>query len=168
MPIMDANMTFPSEPSEPARVRDGRQMLDLCNAIGRASLKRVQAKMSAFGLSAAAYNLIRAVGAKEDVTMAEIGKALRVESATLSALAVRMERDGLLQREPSPTDKRSMFLKPTHRARDLCRQADAVMAMEFADITHRFSDAEREQLVALLRRALANIDPEAGGPRGGD
>jgi len=58
--------------------------------------------------------------------LSDVAKVLRVETATLSSLAVRLERDGLLVREPSPKDKRAMLLHLTPRARELGQQAEQI------------------------------------------
>jgi DNA-binding MarR family transcriptional regulator len=96
------------------------------------------------------------------MTIAEVCKVLRVESATVSTLVVRMERDGLIQKEQSPHDKRASILKPTDRATGLARQADQLMAIEAADITHRLSGGEQAQLIALLERVLGNLSTAHG------
>lgn len=151
-------MNFTEQPvSEPDRVHHGRRIQELCGGIARLISKQHQSKLVGMGLSTGSYSLIRAVGSREDMTLSDVSKVLNVETATLSSLAVRMERDGLLEREPSPHDKRAMFLKLTDRAIDLRRQADQVIALEMADVTHRLSDAEQVQLIALLERVMGNI-----------
>jgi DNA-binding MarR family transcriptional regulator len=143
--------------TEPNRVHHGRRIHELCGGIARLTAKKHQSKLMGLGLSTGSYSLIRAVGSRDDMTLSDVSKVLSVETATLSSLAVRMERDGLLQREPSPHDKRAMFLKLTERAIELRVQADQVIALEMADVTHRLSDAEQLQLVGLLQRVIGNI-----------
>lgn len=155
-------MSEPSE-QEPGRVRNGRRIQDLCSAIARAATKRAQGKLSSIGLSSAAHSLIRVIGEREDMTLTEAAKVLRVESATLSSLAVRLERDGLLTREVSPNDKRAMFLKLTTHARNLGKQGDQIMAIEAADVTHQLSEGEQAQLVTMLERVLQNLEPTKTG-----
>jgi len=142
---------------EPERVHHGRRINELCDGISRLTSKRHQSKLVKLGLSTGSYNLIRAIGSRDDMTLSDASKALSVETATLSTLAVRMERDGLLEREPSPHDKRAMLLKLTDRAKELRVQADQVIALEMADVTHRISDAEQLLLIALLDRVMSNI-----------
>lgn len=143
---------------EPERVRQGRRIYDLCSAISRTGMKRSQQKLAAIGLSTGAANFIRAVGDREDMTLSDAAKLLHVETPTLSSLAVRMERDGLLERVPSPHDKRALLLLLTPRARELGQHAETITQIELADLTHGLSDAEQVQLVGLLDRILKNID----------
>lgn len=145
---------------EPVRVRHGRRIHDLCSTVTREAMKRAQATLTQLGLSPGGYNLLRAIGTREDMTIADIRKVLRVENATASTLVMRMERDGLIERTPSPHDKRASLLKATPHAATLMRQADQRMAVEASDMTHRLTDAEQVQLISLLEKVLANLSQQ--------
>lgn len=147
--------------AEPLRVRNGRRIHDLCSTVAREAMKRAQAKLAEIGLSPGGYNLLRALGDRHDMTIADVRKALRVESATVSTLVVRMERDGLVQKEPSPHDKRASVLKATPHAMDLLRRADQIMAVEASDMTHRLTEGDQVNLISLLERVLDNLSPRS-------
>ena len=146
--------------AEPVRVRNGRRIHDLCSGLAREGMKRSSAKLVDLGLSPGAYNLLRVLGGRDDMTIADVRKALRVESATVSTLVVRMERDGLIQKEPSRHDKRASVLKATAHATTLLSRADQIMAVEASDMTYRLTEGEQVQLIGLLERVLANLSPE--------
>lgn len=146
------------EQSEPERVQQGRRIHELCSAITREAMRRAQTQLRNIGLSVGAYNLLRALGERDDMTLADIRKILRIESATASTLLVRMERDGLVEKAPSPNDKRASILKATERANLLCQQADRIMSIEAVDITHGLSTQEQVYIIGLLDRMLANLD----------
>ena len=141
-----------------ARVQRGRDIYNLCSAISKESMKRKQAKLGTIGLSAGMAGFILVVGDREDLTLSDVAKALRVETATLSSLAVRMERDGLLIRQPSQKDKRAMLLCLTPRARELSQQADMIVSVELADVTYGLSELEQIQLIKSLEQVLQNFD----------
>lgn len=147
--------------AEPVRVLNGRRIHDLCSTVTREAMRRAHATLGGLGLSPGAYNLLRVLGDRDDMTIADLRKVLRVESATISTLVVRMERDGLVQKEPSPHDKRASLLKATPHATTLMRRANQLMAVEASDMTHRLTDGEQLQLIALLERVLANLSPES-------
>lgn len=149
--------------SEPDRVRSGRKIQDLCAAVTRASMKRAQYRLGALGLSSGAYNLLRVIGSQENMTIADVRKVLRIESASVSSLVLRMERDSLLTRSQSTVDKRAAFLKATEHALNMMKEADQVMAIEAADTTHRLSAADQSQLIILLEQTLSNLDASPSG-----
>lgn len=144
----------------PDTVAPGRRIHELCSAISRSMAKKSQAKLGAVGLSAGAAGFIRAVGDRADMTLSDVAKVLRVETATLSALAVRLERDGLLVREPSPKDKRAMLLHLTPRARELGQQAEQITQSELSKLTRDVPDTDQKRLVELLQSILKNLDDD--------
>lgn len=148
------------EAAEPARVRNGRLINDLCASVTRESMRRGHARLADLKLSPGAYNLLRALGSRDDMTMADLRRELRIENSTASNLVFRMEKSGLLQKEPSPHDKRASFLKATPHATALMRRADQLMAVEASDMTHRLTDGEQLSLITLLERVLKNLSPE--------
>lgn len=149
------------EQVEPERIQQGRRIHELCSAITREAMRRAQAQLGIIGLSAGAYNLLRALGERDDMTLADLRKILRIESATASHLLVRMERDGLIEKAPSPTDKRASVLKATERAKQLRQQADQIISIEAVDITHGISTQEQGHLIDLLDRVFANLNSPA-------
>lgn len=143
--------------TETARVRNGRRMHELCSTITREAMRRAHARLGGLGLSPGAYNLLRLLGSRTDMTIADLRKALNVESATVSTLVVRMERDGLIMKAPSPTDRRAWLLLATPHAIGLMERADQIMVLEASDITHRLSDGDQLHLISLLERVLENL-----------
>lgn len=150
-----------SDISELSRIRNGRSIHDLCAVIAREAMKRAQAKLANVGLSPGAYNLLRALGDKDDMTIADIRKLLHVESATVSTLIVRMQRDGLIKKAPSPYDKRASILKATPHAVDLLRRAEQIMAVEASDITHHLEEGEQLQIIRLLKHVQKNLSTDS-------
>ncbi|NKX40284.1 MarR family transcriptional regulator [Rhodobacteraceae bacterium R_SAG2] len=136
----------------------GRRIHELCSAISRSMAKKSQAKLGAVGLSAGAASFIRVVGERDDMTLSDVAKVLRVETATLSSLAVRLERDGLLVREASSNDKRAMLLHLTPRARELGQQAEQITQAELSKLIEGVADADQVRLVELLQGVLKNLD----------
>jgi DNA-binding MarR family transcriptional regulator len=159
--ILSGEQENPMLHTEPERIQNGRRINELCAAVTRESLRRGQARLAAVQLSVGAYNVLRAMGDRHGMTIADVRKVLRVESATVSTLLLRMERDGLVTKAPSQSDKRATVLKMTEHAARLLKQADQEMALEAADLTHRVSEGDQVQLIALLERVLANLDSKA-------
>lgn len=150
-----------AQDDEPARIRNGRRIHELCAEVARKSAQRRAAKLATINLSSGAYSVLCSIGERDDMTIADVRKALRIESATVSTFVARMQRDGLIEKMPSPHDKRASILKPTPHAREMLSRAHQIMAVEASDITHRFSDAEQSELVRLLERALENLSSHA-------
>ena len=85
----------------------------------------------------------------------------RVEQPTMAALLSRMERDGLLKREPHPTDNRGSLVSLTAKAKGRLPAARERLAEAADEAMAGFSARERATLIALLGRVVRNLDPEA-------
>lgn len=81
-----------------------------------------------------------------------------VEQPTMAALLVRMERDGLITREPHPGDKRASQISLSAKAKARLPSAKERLGEVAEQATSGFSEDERATLVALLRRVVSNLD----------
>jgi DNA-binding MarR family transcriptional regulator len=68
-----------------------------------------------------------------------------------------MERDGLIQRSPDPTDRRKSTITLTERARSLEQQLVEGAQRVNAVAMRGFTDAERSAYLDLSARAIANL-----------
>ena len=73
-------------------------------------------------------------------------------------MLARMERDGLIQRTPDPADGRSSRITLTEAAEARLPDAIAVLLRGNREVLRGFTDEETGQLVALLKRLIANLD----------
>ena len=91
----------------------------------------------------------------------ELARLAKVEQPTMAQLLARMERDGLIRREPDPSDRRSSLIALTDAARAKLPAGQAVLKQGNAEMTRGLSPEEVSTLVALLRRVLVNVDAMA-------
>ncbi|NBD08241.1 MarR family transcriptional regulator [Corallococcus sp. c25j21] len=91
----------------------------------------------------------------------QLAELARVEQPTMAALLTRMERDGLITREPHPGDKRAMRISLSAKAKARVPQAREQLGEVADQATAGFSERERATLIALLRRVVSNLDPTA-------
>jgi DNA-binding MarR family transcriptional regulator len=89
----------------------------------------------------------------------QLAQHARVEQPTMAALLARMERDGLISREPHPSDKRASQISLSAKAKERLPLAKERLGEIAEQATSGFSERERATLVALLRRVVNNLDP---------
>lgn len=93
----------------------------------------------------------------ERLSQAELAKTAKVEQPTMAQLLARMERDGLIRREPDPVDRRSGLVILTDAARERLPTGRQVLRDGNAEMTRDLSEEEVATLVGLLRRVLDNV-----------
>ncbi|WP_085809756.1 MarR family winged helix-turn-helix transcriptional regulator [Sphingomonas sp. TZW2008] len=107
---------------------------------------------SLFGLTIPEWRLVAVVAEAAAITQAEIGERTRMDKVTVSRAAIALVDRGLLMRAPNPGDKRSHHLSLTSAGRDLYASV-APKAIELeAKVFARFTKAELDGFVAMLRR----------------
>jgi DNA-binding MarR family transcriptional regulator len=91
-------------------------------------------------------------------TQRDLARFARIEQPPMAQMLARMERDGLIERSPDPTDGRSRRITLTPLAEARLPNAVAVLLAGNQEILRDFSDGEVEVLVDLLRRLITNLD----------
>lgn len=116
------------------------------------------ARLKALGFATAQLPVLGALhsGAKHSQT--DLARFAKVEQPTMAQLLARMERDGLITREPDPDDRRSSLVSLTAAARERLPAGREILLQGNRDMTRGLSDEEVETLISLLERILTNVE----------
>ena len=126
--------------------------------ISRGLTRIGDARLRRLGLATAQLPVLSMVRNGERLSQAELAKTIRVEQPTMAQLLARMERDGLIRREPDPRDRRSSLVQLTEAARERLPAGRQVLRESNAEMTRGLSAEEVATLVGLLGRVLANVE----------
>lgn len=85
---------------------------------------------------------------------ADLLKAILIQSGSLTACLDRLERSGLIQRVPTPNDRRSRSVELTNKGKSLIEQAIETRFNEASEAVNCLTKKERSTLVTLLRKLL--------------
>ncbi len=101
-------------------------------------------------------------------TQRDLARFARVEQPPMAQMLARMERDGLIERAPDPSDGRSSRITLTRLAKARMPKAVATLLRGNREVLAGFTDEEVEHLVSLLTRLITSLDQIAGAemPRG--
>lgn len=86
------------------------------------------------------------------VRLSDLASALRVDNSTLSPQAHRLEREGLIVRQPDPRDGRAALLRVAPAGRKLLTRLHNARRALFAELLVGWSDADRADAAATLAR----------------
>lgn len=115
----------------------------------------IEATFAGFGLDRGEFDVIstlRRSGPPDRLTPTELYTSLMISSGGLTHRLVRLEKAGLICREPSPEDGRSLLVCLTEEGR---RRAEAAFRADMASEAELLADLgadDREALEALLRK----------------
>jgi DNA-binding MarR family transcriptional regulator len=85
--------------------------------------------------------------ARRPMSMSELASMLGIDRPNATVLVDDLEKQGLVERRPHPTDRRAKLVETTAKGRQLARRADAILATPPAAL----SALDDEDLVALQR-----------------
>ena len=104
------------------------------------------------------YDVLLELSAAPDcrLRMHELARAVVLSRSGLTRLVDRLEKAGLLRREPDPSDRRGAFAVLTGEGRDMLRRMWPVYAAGIAEhFGGHLSDDEARALTQALSRVLA-------------
>jgi DNA-binding MarR family transcriptional regulator len=112
-------------------------------------------RLAALGSTFASYVTLGTLAANGPVIQRRLAGMLGVEPATLSRQLERLERDGLVAREPATGDHRAMLVRLTDQGHSLLQRLDGEMADADAELCAPLTAEQAEQLGGLLDRLTA-------------
>lgn len=112
-------------------------------------------------ISTSQFPVLMALKGGARLSQKELTRFAGVEQPSMAQLLARMERDGLIKREPDPSDGRSSLISMSDLAREKLGPARAILAQGNRDALVGFDDAEVEQLLGFLRRIILNLSDGA-------
>ncbi|MGW1504524.1 MarR family winged helix-turn-helix transcriptional regulator [Streptomyces mirabilis] len=139
-------------------------LTDALAGVQRLIRRRLRSGTTAPRLRGAEVELLRLVVARPGIGVSEAAKELYLAGNSVSTLVNQLARDGYLNRETDPADRRAACLLPTPaadaRLRDWRERRTALVRRQVA----RLDEAERAALEAALpalRKLALNLHEEA-------
>lgn len=111
------------------------------------------------GLSQGDFQALVRLVVADGLTGAALRRILRVSSSSVSELADRLERAGMIVRARRPSDRRVVVLTPTRRGRRVVDRALAPVLSTMAGVVRGFKEAELD----VVSRFLDDVDRGLGG-----
>ncbi len=106
------------------------------------------------GLSLAQMHTIEIIGHHENLRMKELAGKMGVTTGTLTVMIDRLEKAGLVLRQPHPNDRRSYVITLTSRGREHFKEHHKLHSLLTAELTASFNDQEVSELSHLLGRLI--------------
>jgi len=136
-----------------------------------AAFKRFEAVLKGFGTAPRYFGMLAIVEANPGISQSRLAAAIFLERASLVPILETMEREGIVRREGSPTDRRLRCVSLTEAGKDLLDATKPHVAEHEARLVTGLNARERKTLIWLLRRVEENLaaappiletEPEAG------
>ena len=126
----------------------------------RASHARTAAALDSIGLSPPLFALLNVLGAREGSIQQQLSSDMGIDPSAMVKLINELEDAGLAERRRRPGDRRAWEVVITPEGRRTLDQARRLVTQVEDDVLGGLSAADRHQLKALLRQALASAPPQ--------
>lgn len=146
-------------PAAPAPTAEGVDTSFLRTLVGyntrRASLAIIEVfmeRMAVYDLKVVDFSVLSLVAHNPGVTSRQLCATLGVLPPNLVGLIAGLEKRGLIERRPHPSDGRAMGVHLTPAGADLTARAEQTAAQLELDATAQLTGAERKTLIRLLQK----------------
>lgn len=126
--------------------------------IARAFARIGDMRLRELGFATAHLPVLTALRDGARLSQTELARWAKVEQPSMAQLLARMERDGIIRREPDPRDRRSSLIALTDEARVKLPAGRAILEAGNREAMSGLSDEEVATLIGLLQRVLANAE----------
>lgn len=104
------------------------------------------------GLTLPQVHALEILGTHRALRMKELAERMGVTTGTLTVLADRLEKAGMIRRKPHEKDRRSIMVELTEQGHELFVEHDELHNQLTRDITAHLSGEERIALTRILEK----------------
>jgi DNA-binding MarR family transcriptional regulator len=128
----------------------------LASQLAKGFARSLHQRAAGLGFLPGQFPILLELWSEDGLTQKQLLERVDIEQATMANTLSRMERDGLVERRPHPSDKRAQLIFLTRKATSM--QTEAIRAAMAADqdLFKGFRTFERELLLEYIRRILDN------------
>lgn len=134
------------------------------NHLARLFAHALRARIEPLGVVPGQFAQLLALYEFDGLTQSELCARVQIEQPTMANTLARMQRDGLIDRVPDPTDGRRSLVMLTMRARELQSELIPVAVAVNAAATAGLDKHEITELMTTLTKVITNLVAKAANP----
>jgi DNA-binding MarR family transcriptional regulator len=136
----------------------------MVNLEARMLAQALHRRIAPHGVVPGQFPALLALYERDGRTQAELCREVRIEQPTMANTLRRMERDGLIRREPDSNDGRRQLILLTARARSL-RPKLVTAARRVNEVaTSGLTEREITKALTTIKRVIENLEGELDQP----
>jgi MarR family transcriptional regulator for hemolysin len=130
----------------------------MTNWAARLFARTIDRRLRGIGVSSGMLPVFFALGGGAALPQKALALAGAIEQPTMAALLARMERDGLIERRPDPSDGRSRLIALTPAAMEKALRVREAVAAVNGIALRDLDDEGRASLLGLLKTVTATLE----------
>lgn len=121
--------------------------------------RRWMASLEPWGVSPHEFRALRAAADHEPARLSDLADRLRIANRSVTEVVDSLESKGLVQRSPSPTDRRAIVVSLTDEGERMMAELADSRTAAGASFLEPLDERERATLRALLARLVGDEPP---------
>jgi len=117
------------------------------------------------GLTGPQLTVLKLLETFQNLSLSSLSERIRAQNSTVTGIIDRMEREGLVTRERSKTDRRVVYIKLTDKGAKLAREIRVEPLEIFRTALTALTQADLRDLLRILmklqKRVLARVEAQA-------
>jgi DNA-binding MarR family transcriptional regulator len=109
------------------------------------------------GISLAQMHTIEMIGHHENLRMKKIAQKMGVTTGSLTVMVDRLEKNGLVSRQPHPMDRRSYVLLLTEKGKQYHKEHHKLHVGLTKELTSTLTKDEIRQLMRLMNQLMQHF-----------
>jgi len=131
---------------------------------------RVAGELEPLGVGKGQHSFLAVLYQGDGISQCDLARVLSMDKGSVARALDKLERAGFVERRRDDTDRRTNLVYLTDRARDIEDRLFSILASWTNTLAEGFTEEERRQTLALLRRMAENAahsSTRADGSRSG-
>ena len=112
---------------------------------------------SQFGLTGPQLTVIKMLESFGDISLSSLSERIRAQNSTVTGIIDRMEREGLVRRERSTSDRRVVYIRLTDKGARLARQIQVEPMEMFRDALESLTPGDVRDLLRILTKVQKKV-----------
>jgi len=130
----------------------------LLNRAARSMKRTLEARLATYGITASQYVLLAILAHRDGLSQTQLGNRLSFDNPTVTGVIDRMERDGLVERRRTSSDRRVINIFLTQKAREILSDLQEIADEVNDRALEEYSPKERSNLITMLNSIWRNMN----------
>jgi len=118
---------------------------------------------SGYGLTGPQLTILKLLESFQDLSLSTLSERIRAQNSTVTGIVDRMEREGLVRRERSKTDRRVVHLRLSEKGAKLAREIQVEPMEIFRGALLSLSPSDLRDLLRILTKLQKQVLARMGG-----
>lgn len=123
---------------------------------------------SQFGLTGPQLTVVKLLETFENLTLSSLSERIRAQNSTVTGIIDRMEREGLVRRERSTSDRRVIHIRLSDKGQKLARQIQVEPMEIFRGALLSLSTADLRDLLRIMNKLQKHVRARVAEGGGGE